>query len=176
MKYLKVDETQYEMIDPVTGEITQEAREIKHSAIYKDIDEGEFVKVYYDVFTASLGENRGPLTPFLIEVGKRMTYSEDGQIIVLVKEIKESIARSLGVSIVSVNRLITQCVNNGLFIRTGRSVYAVSPLVMAKGKWQNIRALQIAYDAELKKMKIDVPRPEYLITKKGEVIENEQDG
>ena len=60
-KLMRTDEERVQQFDPVTGELIAEANTVKHSAIYKDVDEDEFVKIYYDVYVASLGKNRSAL-------------------------------------------------------------------------------------------------------------------
>ena len=158
----RTEEKHYEIVDPETGEITHEAREVDLITAFKNVDEERFVKVYYDVYMATLGANQSSLSPFLMAIGKRMTYSQEGQIVILIKQVRDDIANELGVSYTRVSHMITECVKLGILIRTGRSVYAVSPFVMAKGDWPNVKRLQMRYDAELKKMEISAPRPKYL--------------
>lgn len=162
MKVISQDNITQNIIDPTTGEITHTQTVSKIHAVTKPMDEENFVKVYYNTFLASIGENQSKLTPFLISVAKRMSYSTEGQQIILIKRVKEEIAKEIGVSLSRVNHMILESKNLGLLISVGRGVYAVSPLILGKGTWDEVRALQITYNKKLQELSIDAPRPSYL--------------
>ena len=162
MKLTRTDEIHGKLFDPITGENTYDIDASRSVSITKHVDEEAFIKVYYDTYIASVGANHSPLSPFLMELGKRMSYSNDGQIVTLIKPIKEQIAAELGISLTRVEHMIKECVDLGLIIRTGRGVYSVSPFIMAKGDWAEVKALQLTYNKELKKLNIQAPLPTYL--------------
>ena len=72
-QFKRQDVTEYERIDPVTGEVTDKIREINTAIISKPIGEAHFIKVYYDAFLAIIGENQSPLSDFLIAIGNCQT-------------------------------------------------------------------------------------------------------
>lgn len=165
MKLSRTDEIHGKLYDPITGENTYDIDAQRNVTITKHVDEEKFIKVYYDTYIASVGANHSPLSPFLMELGKRMSYSSDGQIVVLIKPVKEEIAKSLGISLTRVEHMIKECVDLGLIIRTGRGVYSVSPFIMAKGDWSEVKALQLTYNKELKRLNIEAPLPTYMQVK-----------
>ena len=162
MKLTKTEEMRGVLTDANTGEVLCGIDSTNTVTISKQIDEENFIKVYYDTYIASVGANRSPLSPFLMELGKRMSYSNTGQIVTLIKPVKEEIAESLGISLTRVEHMIKECVDLGLIIRTGRAVYSVSPFIMAKGDWAEVKALQLTYNKVLEKLNIEAPLPSYL--------------
>ena len=167
-KFSRFDHIEGDRIDPVTGEIIDHVSATKVSQIFKGVPEENFIKVYYDTFLASVGSNESVYTPLLLEIGKRMTWSENGQIVILIKSTKESIARSMGITLGRVNNMISDLVKMGLLIRVERATYAVSPFIMAKGEWDNVLSLQLNYNSALHQIevsqpnRIPAPRPEHL--------------
>ena len=162
MKMTKTEEMKGILTDPNTGEILCGIDSTNKVTITKHYDEENFIKVYYDTYIASVGANKSPLSPFLMELGKRMSYSSKGQIVTLIKPVKEEIADSLGISLTRVEHMIKECVDLGLIIRTGRGVYAVSPFIMSKGDWAEVKALQLTYNKALETLNIEAPLPSYL--------------
>lgn len=162
MKLTRTEKIQGNLLDPDTGEVKCGVDATRTVSITKNVDEENYIKLYYDTYLASIGANRSYLSPFLIELGKRMSYSKQGQVVTLIKSVKEEIAESLGVSYSRVCHMITECVDRGLLVRASRAVYSVSPMVMAKGDWEDIMALQITYYKELRRCNIEVALPKYL--------------
>lgn len=162
MKKMRVDEIKREKVNPATGEIIGETHEIKETTIYKKVEEEEFIKIYYDTYIASVGGNHSSLSNLMMEIGKRMSYSKKGQIVILNKYAKDDIAESLGVTNNRVGHLIADCTRLGLLIRIDRGVYAVSPFIMAKGEWSDVKNLQLNYNKQLQQMKISAPLPKHL--------------
>lgn len=150
------------IINAQTGEVEHTIVTSDIHAVSQPMDEESFVKIYYNTFLASIGENKSKLTPFLISIAKRMSFSTNGQQIILIKPVKEEIANEIGVSLSRVNHMIGEAKNLGLLISSGRGVYAVSPFIMAKGAWNEVRALQLTYNKQLKELNINAPRPHYL--------------
>lgn len=174
MKLTRTDTIQGHLINPVTGEVDYDVRAVRSATLTKHVDEENFIKVYYDTYIASVGANHSPLSPFLMELGKRMSYSTSGQIVTLIKPVKLEIAAELGVSLTRIEHMIKECVDLGLIIRTGRGVYAVSPFIMAKGDWAEVKALQLSYNKELQKLKIQAPLPSYMQLEGGWMTEDEK--
>ena len=55
-QFKRQDVTEYERIDPATGEVTDKIRHINTSIITKPIGEENFIKIYYDTFLATMGK------------------------------------------------------------------------------------------------------------------------
>lgn len=96
-------------------------KEAKSISLIKHIDDEEFERIYYDSQIANIGRNSSPLTPFLMELGKEITYTEYGQTVILIKPLKERMAANMGATLGKVNNIITKLVKMGLLTRTARA-------------------------------------------------------
>ena len=100
--------------------------------------------------------------------------------IVLVKEIKERIAKKVGLNPNSINPLITNLVKNKVLLREGNersSIYLINPYFFGKGKWININKLRVSveYDFINCHKKVDIST-EYIDDKDdfiGQLIDNQ---
>lgn len=161
-QFKRQDVTEYERIDPATGEVTDKIRHINTSIITKPIGEENFIKIYYDTFLATMGKNANPLSEFLIAIGKYMVVRNNMQVIQLTKFTKEMIAEELGKSLTTIERMITTCIKEELLIRigSGRSAtYAVSPFIMSKSSSKDVQTLQLNYEARRGVLEISKPDP-----------------
>jgi hypothetical protein len=128
-----------------TGEIT------KHTVISEKKVESEppYVKMYVNdiVRINNLPGAAGKVLNVLVA---NMTY---GNTVVLIAPIKEIIVKETGLSINTINKAITQLNDTGIIIRSHRSVYVIDPTLFAKGRWQDIKQLQltISYGEDGKK-------------------------
>ena len=165
MQFQKFDQYRDKIIDPRTGEVVEYRSE--HQTTYKKaVSEEAFIKIYYDTYLATLGAVDSPLSPLLIAIGKRMSYSTTGQVVILTKGPRAEIAAELGgKSDTYIKHNIKKLCDMGILARVGgprSATYQVSPFVLAKGDWDEIQALQLSYDARLGQMGVEVPRPKYL--------------
>lgn len=165
MQFQKFDQYREQAVDPQTGEVVEYRTE--HQTTYRRaVSEEAFVKIYYDTYLATLGAADNPLSPLLIAIGKRMSYSTTGQVVHLGKDDRADIAAELGGrSDTYIKHNIKKLCDMGILARVGgpRSAkYQVSPFVLAKGDWRDVQALQLSYDARLGQMGVEVPRPKYL--------------
>lgn len=161
-KFTRQDVKETERIDPVTGEVTDIIREINATSISRSFKEPNFVKVYYDTLLATIGENRSPLSDFLIAIGKHMVIEDGMQVVQLTKFTKEMIAREIGKSPDRVKGYIAECVKLNLLYKIGTprsAIYAVSPFIMSKSKPQDVIALQMNYEARRGVLEISKPDP-----------------
>ena len=161
MKYQKFEQMRDQVVDPRTGEVLERRRD-HMTSFRRGVTEENFVKLYYDVYLATIGAGENALTPLLIELAKRMTYSTDGQIVILIKRVREQIAAALECSDSYIKKQVAKLCELGVLAHVGRATYQVSPFVLAKGDWDEIQALQLTYDARLHKLGVDAPRPKYL--------------
>jgi hypothetical protein len=122
-------------IDNETGKIT------KHIVISEKKVESEpaYVKMYVEdvVRINNLPGGAGKVLNVLV---KNMTYSN---IVVLINPIKRKIVEETGLTLNTINKAITQLNDAGILIRSERSVYIVDPTLFAKGRWQDIKQLQL---------------------------------
>lgn len=102
--------------------------------------------------------------------------------IVLVKEIKERIAKKVGLNPNSINPLITNLVKNKVLLRENNnsrsSIYVINPYYFGKGKWVNINKLRmmVEYDFIQGKKTLGI-ETEYIDDKDdyiGQLIENQE--
>ena len=160
----KYEQVRDQVVDPRTGEVYV-AKSDKLTTIQQGVSEERFVKIYYETYLATLGAGESALSPFLLELGKRMAYSDQGQIIHLTKGTRAEIAKNLGCSDVNVRKMTKKLCDLGVLARIDgphSATYLVSPFIIAKGDWKDIQALQLTYDARLGQMGVEVPRPKYL--------------
>lgn len=161
MRYQKFEQIRDQVVDPQTGEVLERRRD-HMTSFRRGVTEDNFVKLYYDVYLATIGAGENALTPLLVELAKRMTYSDEGQIVILIKQVREQIAAALAVSDSYIKKQVAKLCDLGVLAHVGRATYQVSPFVLAKGDWDQIQALQLTYDARLHKLGVDAPRPKYL--------------
>ena len=161
-QFKRQDVTEYERIDPITGEVTDKLREVKSSLITRSVGEAKFIKIYYDTFLATIGSNASPLSDFLIALGKHMIVKDNMQVVQLTKFTKEMIADDIGKSVSRVDHYIIDCVNMNLLYRIGTprsATYAVSPFIMSKSTSKDVQALQLNYEARRGVLEISKPDP-----------------
>ena len=112
------------------------------------IKEGDYLKVYK--YTNTLFAFKGiPLSyvPIIIEIGRYMSYAEDGQIVVLNKYIKDKIAETLNIKMDRINQSIRELKDFDVLRPTGsRGVYAVNPFVIGCGDRLQIEELRAQFD------------------------------
>lgn len=157
MKMEHMKQTDIDIFDAETGELKDSATIKEVHTFSKTVEEEAFIKVYYRTFLAAIDGNIA-LAGFLIAVGKRMSYSSNGQIVCLYKPAKKDIAWELGVSLSRVNQYITQAVELGLLLRKERGYYQVSPFLIGKGEWRDVHTLQIDFNEAISTINITTPK------------------
>lgn len=87
----------------------------------------------------------GHLFYFINALATKMTYSNDGQIVVLQKNEKEQLSKRFGVSVPRINQLIKESVELGYMCRVGWGKYSLSPFIVAKGNYRDVMVMQQQY-------------------------------
>jgi len=127
-----------------TGEI------VSSKTVSRVKDEPDYVKLYLDCLLTVKGLRKG-LNPILVSLLKHMSYanSEDatgGQIIIVNKFLKETIANNLGLGIDSINKALGSFADSGIFKRIAVGTYQVNPDFVGKGEWKDIRNIKATFD------------------------------
>ena len=126
------------VIDSETGEILK-TTDIKSFQVEK---EPNYVKMYID--DISKLKNIPPSSNEVLNVLVRnMSY---GNIVVMIKPIKDRIMEHTGLSLNTINKSIDNLYKAGILIRQSRGVYLVDPTLFAKGKWEDIKKLRLVVD------------------------------
>lgn len=132
------------VIDQTTGEILSSTQK----TITKMSAEPDFIKVYYDTMLA-FNQIFDVPTSFVLSLSKFLEWTNDEkpQCTIINKYVKETLSKDCGVDIRQIERYIKKSVDSGLLFRTNyRGVYEVNPFMIAKGKWDNIRALRTNFE------------------------------
>ena len=132
------------LIDETTGEILSSTKK----TIAKVSAEPDFIKVYYDTMLACNQIFDVP-TSFVLSLSKFLEWTNDRepQCTIINKYIKETLSKDCGVDVRQIERYIKKSVDTGLLFRTKyRGVYEVNPFMIAKGKWDSIRALRTNFE------------------------------
>lgn len=143
--------------------ITTEGEVISQKEVYKT-KEPDFVKLYLDCVLQLKGLQKG-LNPILIEFVKYMSYADinsvgGGQVIFMNKMLKETVAKSLGVSLKRIEQAITQFVKAGIFKRLAVATYQVNPNIFGKGDWSDIKNIRATFDFGSKEVIADIVKYE----------------
>lgn len=143
------------------GLVLGQIDEHRNVTISRQTSEDDFIKIYYDTYLATMGLNASKYSPILIAIGKRMSYSTEGQEVVLIKHTKEDIAKELHISVTRIEHMLKNLVDMKVLYRKGRGVYQVSPFIMSKGEWSNVQELQFAYHHDTQQLDVSAPcRPQ----------------
>ena len=94
---------------------------------------------------------RKGLNPILLQFLSYMTYadseaSEGGQLIIINKYVKETIAKKLGLGIESVNKALTELTKSGIFRRVSSGTYQANPNLFGRGEWKDITNIRAVFD------------------------------
>ena len=133
-----VIENNNNVIDSTTGEILS-IEKIKTVIVGK---EPSFYKVYVEDLGNLIGLNNAQKAVFEC-LASNMTFQN---IVVLIKPIKKIIAQVTGYSPNTITKVIDQLYKKGMIIREDTSVYRINPKYVAKGKWEDIKALRLVID------------------------------
>ena len=128
-----------------TTVINEKTGEIMHSASvkegFKEV-EPPYVKMYVEDI-ALLNRLPKSASKVLTVLVANMSY---GNIVVLIKPIKEEIVKQTGLSYSGVKKSIIDLTKSGLIIRRERSVYLIDPKLFGKGSWSNIKKLRMTIE------------------------------
>lgn len=133
------EDTEY---DSETGEIKS------RKTTFEFTKEPAYVKLYFDCLGVYI-KNDGltsSLNDMLVEVLKRSTYAEEGQMVYLNTFTKEQVCKATGKSMERMKQAIRIWVNNKILVRVARGVYQVNPYIFGKGEWRNIANLRATFD------------------------------
>ncbi|MFV0212851.1 replication/maintenance protein RepL [Empedobacter falsenii] len=111
---------------------------------------------YYKVYLQDLANLQGlnPTEKEVLEVlSSNMSFDN---IIVVIKPIKEKLSKITGKSFETIRSSIQGLVNKGMLIREERACYRVNPKYIAKGKWQDIKALRLVVEYSERGRQINV--------------------
>lgn len=85
----------------------------------------------------------------VMDIVRRMTFADEGQIVEINPADKERMARSMGWSSVrQVERMVRKLVDAGVLRKKRRSYYQVNPFMFGRGRQGDIDALRSAYMTE----------------------------
>lgn len=129
--------------NPTTGEITYDS---KYSVTAVNNEE-DYIKVYRYLNTvfAFKGINSA-LIPTLMEICNYMSFADKGQEVILNKHIKEQMSIALNIGIPHIEKNITMLKKADILRPVARSVYAVNPFIIGRGKWSDIKELRAQFD------------------------------
>ena len=137
-------------VDPETGELL--LQDTTEHTFYSDAED-DYIKVYYASLASISGAfNDNILVRLLIASSSYLTYadnSSDGYALVtLTPYNREKLAEVLGCSERTVRRAIKDLCDCDIFRKLGRDTYAVSPFVIARGAWKDIKVLRVHWLTE----------------------------
>lgn len=126
------------VIDHETGEIIK-TDDLKSYAVES---EPNYVKMYIEDI-GKLKDVPPASNDVLGVLVRNMSY---GNMVVMIKPIKDKIKEETGLSLNTINKSIQNLYKAGILIRQSRSVYIVDPTLFAKGKWEDIKKLRLVIE------------------------------
>lgn len=132
-----------EIFNPETGEIIHDTK----YTVTAINNEEDYIKVYRYLNTVFAFKGiEKKLIPTLMEICNYMTFADKGQEVILIKQIKEKISDALGIGIPEIDKHIRALKKADVLRPAGRSVYAVNPFIVGRGKWSDIKELRAQFD------------------------------
>lgn len=156
MRDSKITQQNDIIIDSETGEIINQARK-KVLSVGK---EPSYYKVYINDLANLQGLN--PTEKKVLEIlSANMSFDN---IIIVIKPIKEKLAIAINGSFESVKKAIIGLTKKGILLKEERACYRVNPKYIAKGKWEDIKALRlvIEYSAKGREISIEKVTPHHI--------------
>lgn len=138
MDSFKINQQVDRIIDSETGEIIQQDRK-ESLAVGKEPN-------YYKVYINDLANLQGLNTTekMVLEIlSANMTFDN---LIVLIKPIKEKLVKMTGKSYDGIKKAIQELAKKNVLIKEERACYRVNPKYIAKGKWEDIKALRLVIE------------------------------
>lgn len=134
----KINQKVDTIIDAETGEIIEQARR-ESLAVGKEPN-------YYKVYINDLANLQGlnPTEKMVLEtLSANMTFDN---LIVLIKPIKEKLCEITGKEFETIKKAIQGLTKKKVLLKEERACYRVNPKYVAKGKWEDIKALRLVVE------------------------------
>lgn len=138
MDKLKINQKVDRIIDSQTGEIIEQER-VESMAVGKEPN-------YYKVYINDLANLQGlnPTEKVVLEtLSANMTFDN---LIVLIKPIKEKLCQITGKEFETIKKAIQGLTKKKVLLKEERACYRVNPKYVAKGKWEDIKALRLVVE------------------------------
>lgn len=120
--------------DNTTGEL--DYHKIEHT-IVKKVSQDDFIQVYLEDLSGLLGIESLAEFKVLLSLWQKANFnnenSNDGNVVYLIKSVKEEIANNTGHSLSRINNTISSLTKKGLLVKKDRSVYWLNPKYFFKG-------------------------------------------
>lgn len=150
MRDSKITQQNDIIIDSETGEIINQARK----EVLSVGKEPSYYKVYINDLANLQGLN--PTEKKVLEIlSANMSFDN---IIVVIKPIKEKLAIAINGSFESVKKAIIGLTKKGILLKEERACYRVNPKYIAKGKWEDIKALRLVIEYSTKGREITIEK------------------
>ena len=163
----KINQQNTVIINSETGEVIEQTKK-ESLPVGKEPN-------YYKVYINDLANLQGLNTTekMVLELlSANMTFDN---LIVLIKPIKEKLMKMTGKSYECIEKAVKELAKKKILLREERSCYRVNPKYIAKGKWEDIKALRlvIEYSEQGREISIEKVTPfhiEYKVNDKKEVL------
>lgn len=137
--------------DNTTGEV--HSHSIEHTII-KKVSQDNFIQVYLEDLSGLLGIENLVEFKVLLSLWKKANFndenSENGNVVYLVKSVKEGIANDTGYSLSRINSTISTLTKKKLLVKKDRSVYWLNPKYFFKGYSKDrIKAVKTVIEYEI---------------------------
>lgn len=167
LENLKINQQVDRIIDSETGEVIQQDRK-ESLAVGKEPN-------YYKVYINDLANLQGlnPTEKMVFEtLSANMTFDN---LIVLIKPIKEKLVKITGKEFETIKKAIQGLAKKKVLLKEERACYRVNPKYVAKGKWEDIKALRlvIEYSERGREISIEKVTPyhiEYKVNDQKEIL------
>lgn len=164
---MKVNQQNAIIMDSETGEVIEQVRK-ESLAVGKEPN-------YYKVYINDLANLQGlnPTEKMVLEIlSANMTFDN---LIVLIKPIKEKLVKITGKEFETIKKAIQGLSKKKVLLKEERACYRVNPKYVAKGKWEDIKALRlvIEYSEQGREISIEKVTPfhiEYEVKDKKEIL------
>ena len=164
---MKVNQQNAIIMDSETGEVIEQVRK-ESLAVGKEPN-------YYKVYINDLANLQGlnPTEKMVLEIlSANMTFDN---LIVLIKPIKEKLVKITGKEFETIKKAIQGKTKKKVLLKEERACYRVNPKYVAKGKWEDIKALRlvIEYSEQGRGISIEKVTPfhiEYEVKDKKEIL------
>ena len=164
---MKVNQQNAIIMDSETGEVIEQVRK-ESLAVGKEPN-------YYKVYINDLANLQGlnPTEKMVLEIlSANMTFDN---LIVLIKPIKEKLVKITGKEFETIKKAIQGLSKKKVLLKEERACYRVNPKYVAKGKWEDIKALRlvIEYSEQGRGISIEKVTPfhiEYEVKDKKEIL------
>ena len=167
LENFKINQQVDRIIDSETGEVIQQDRK-ESLAVGKEPN-------YYKVYINDLANLQGlnPTEKMVFEIlSANMTFDN---LIVLIKPIKEKLVKITGKEFETIKKAIQCLAKKKVLLKEERACYRVNPKYVAKGKWEDIKALRlvIEYSERGREISIEKVTPyhiEYKVNDRKEIL------